>query len=333
MKILLAGRPEGGLIRGGAEIQLETTRDLLRASGHEATVLSPEVREWGDAVHFFGLSDSFWSLASLCLERGVPYVVSSIWYEPGSPTQLKTLRLRRRLEGRYPKKCAKLLRGAARILIPSPEVAGRLSVFFDAEPGKCTVVPSGAIDPTFFAADPDFARSHFGIEGRYVLCVGNFLERKNQLRIVQALKGSGVAVVFAGGDSDRPYFDRCVQESKGGEFRFLGKVPHDGGLLASLVKGCSAFAMPSLLEDFLIAGVEAGSLGKPMVLSTGWNAHEVYGNHALLADPRNLHEIRSMTLKALDMGDSDERAQWFRERYSQDAFLAKTLDAYGDALK
>lgn len=333
MRVLLVGRAEGGLIRGGAEIQLDTTRNLLSRAGHDAVILSPEVEEWGDLVHFFGLNESYWSLASLCQEKGTPYVVSSIWYEPGPAIRLRSLQLQRRIEGRFPRKSAKLLRGAARILIPSPEVAWRLATFFGADPARCAVVPSGAIDPTFINADEHAARQLFGLEGRYAVCVGNFLERKNQLGVIRALKGMNLPVVFAGGDSDREYHAKCVEDARGEPFRFLGKVPHDGGVLASLVKGASVCVMPSRLEDFLIAGVEAGSVGKPLVLGSTWNAQEIYGSHAFYAHPADIDGIRAMTVAALASGDSAERAEWFCKKYSEEAFLQRTLDAYRSALE
>lgn len=333
MKVLLVGRYEGGLIRGGAEVQLELTKDLLTAAGHEVAVVSPEVQEWGDIVHFFGTSDYFWSLANLCQEKGKPYVVSSIWYEGGSGRDVWFTRKKKELEGRYPRKSRKLLQGAAKILVPSEDVKWRLESFFDINRERCEVVPSGAIDNTFYDADPMIARELFGLEERYAVCVGNFLERKNQLNLIRAMKGVGLQIVFAGGASDQSYYDKCVGEAKGGKFRFLGKVGHEGGVLASLVAGSVVFCMASRLEDFLIAGVEAGSLGKPLVLGSGWNGPEIYEEHAAFVDPNDIDGIRAMVVVSSAMGDSDEKADWFRTRYSEDAFLRRTLEIYESVLE
>ncbi|MFM9872739.1 MAG: glycosyltransferase [Fimbriimonadaceae bacterium] len=331
--MLLVGRYEGGLIRGGAEVQLELTRDLLRSAGHDAVIVSPEVQEWGDIVHFFGTSDYFWSLASLCLEKGVPYVVSSIWYEGGSRRDVWMARKKRELEMRYPRKSRKLLKGAERILVPSEDIKWRLASFFDTDQAKCEVVPSGAIDSSFYDARPEIARQLFGLEDRYAVCVGNFLERKNQLNLIRALKGVGLQVVFAGGPSDQAYYDKCVAEASGGNFRFLGNVGHEGGVLASLVAGSVAFYMPSRLEDFLISGVEAGALGKPILLGSGWNGPEIYGEHASFVDPDDIDGIRAMAVVTSAIGDSEEKAEWFRERYSREALLERTLEIYGMALE
>jgi glycosyltransferase involved in cell wall biosynthesis len=333
MRVLLVGRYEGGLIRGGAEVQLELTRDLLRAAGHEVEVVSPEVQDWGDLVHFFGIYEYFWSLAGLCQEKKVPYVVSSIWYEGGSRRDVWVARKKRELEMRYPRKSRKYLRGASRILVPSDDVKWRLESFFDIDSARCDVVPSGAINGSFFNADFLVARQLFGLDERYAVCVGNFLERKNQLNLIRAMKGVGLQVVFAGSPSDQVYYDKCVAEAKGGNFRFLGKVEHDRGVLASLVAGSVAFLMPSRLEDFLIAGVETGALGKPIVLGSGWNGPEIYGEHALFADPDDIDEIRAMSVLAFAIGDSEEKADWFRARYSEEAFLERTLEVYRKALE
>jgi glycosyltransferase involved in cell wall biosynthesis len=305
---------------------MELTRDLLRSAGHEAIVLSPEVQEFGDIVHFFGSNDAYWGLAQLCLERRIPYVVSAIWYVGGSRLGLALDRSRRMVGGNYPRKARKLLTYAQRVLVPSPELIWRLETYFGVEPDRCDVVPSGAISPEYLmgSASADGGK----LPDDFVVCVGNWLERKNQLGLIMAMKGSGKSVLFAGGFSDQPYLDRCRAEIGGDqEFIILGPVSHRE--LGRLVGLSRVFAVPSRLEDFMIAGVEAGALGKPLVLSSSWNAGEVYGSWAALPDPRSSAEIRAAVDTAWSLGGRVEgQAEWFLERYSEDAFLSRTLDSY-----
>lgn len=335
MKIHLVGRYDGGLIHGGAEVQLETTKRLLSDAGNTVKVLSPEVQDWPDLFHFFGSNDYYWSLAQLCLEKRIPYVVSAIWYVPGNPTELKIKRTKATIEQRYPRKSRKLLQNANRILIPSQDIAQRLKTYFDVNPESCWVVPSGTCTSDFGFNQEEAMRGKYNINGEYILAVGNFLDRKNQLNLIRAVQSTQYQIVFAGGPSDQPYYNMCRElaqevDPKLERIKFLGEVPHED--LGGLIRAAKIFALPSLLEDFLIAGVEAGALGKPLVLSNSWNAHEIYGEYAELPDPNLPKQILKSIEIALQKSDNPAQAAWFLERYSEKALLTRYEEIYSSIL-
>ncbi|ARU41541.1 hypothetical protein CCB80_10490 [Armatimonadetes bacterium Uphvl-Ar1] len=335
MKIHLVGRYDGGLIHGGAEVQLETTKRLLVQSGHDVKVLSPEVKDWPDLFHFFGSNDYYWSLAQLCLEKHIPYVVSAIWYVPGNPTELKIKRTKATIEQRYPRKTRKLLQNANRVLIPSQDIAQRLKTYFDVDPPKCRVVPSGTCTSDFGFNQEEAMRRKYNINGEFILAVGNFLDRKNQLNLIRAVQNTQHQIVFAGGPSDQPYYNMCRElaqevDPKSERFKFLGEVPHQD--LGGLLRASKLFALPSLLEDFLIAGVEAGALGKPLVLSNSWNANEIYGEYAELPDPNLPKQILKSIETAWQKSDNPAQAAWFLERYSERALLTRYEEIYSSIL-
>lgn len=315
MRVTLVGRYYGGIIEGGAEIQMAQVANMLGDLGHDAKILHPEEKELGNVVHFFGAMDYFWNLAEICLEKKIPYIVSPIWYRGGSLASIKKWRFLRTLEGRFSKKTKYLLKNAAKIVVPSPDVIGRIHVAFDAPKENCVCIPSGAVSEQFLSD----ANQPSSQSGNYILCVANFLDRKNQLGLIEAVKGTGKRLIFAGGASDANYFEQC-RKAAGSDpnIIFLGTLGRSE--LPSLVKNARVFCVPSFVDDFLIAGVEAGCLGVPLVLSNEWNAKEIYGDWAAHPNPRIPQEIESAIEAAWQKPHPvPGQAEWFLERYSESA--------------
>ncbi|QYK53251.1 MAG: glycosyltransferase family 4 protein [Fimbriimonadaceae bacterium] len=315
MRVTLVGRYYGGIIEGGAEIQMAQVKKMLGDLGHDAKILRPEEKDLGDIVHFFGAMDYFWNLAEICIERKVPYIVSPIWYRGGSLASIKKWRFLRTLEGRFSKKTKHLLKNAAKIVVPSPDVIGRIHVAFDAPKEKCVCIPSGAVSEQFL----NDALSPTQQSGDYILCVANFLDRKNQLGLIEAMKGSGKRLVFAGGVSDSNYYQQCQKAAESDpNIVFLGAVGRS--VLPSLVKNARVFCVPSFVDDFLIAGVEAGCLGVPLVLSNEWNAQEIYDKWAAYPNPKAPVEIKDAIESAWQKPNPvPGQTEWFLERYSEHA--------------
>jgi len=328
MRVLLVGRYYGGIIEGGAEVQMTQVAKMLRDLGHEASILHPQEKQLGDIVHFFGAMDYFWNLAEICIEKKIPYIVSPIWYRGGSLASIRKWRFLRTIEGRFSKKTKYLLENASKIVVPSPDVIGRLQVAFDANPAKCICIPSGAVDEQFLN-DANLPSQQ---SEDYILCVANFLDRKNQLGLIEAMRGSGKRVLFAGGASDASYLLKC-REATGGDskFEFIGAVSRTE--LPRLLKNARVFCVPSFVDDFLIAGVEAGCLGVPLVLSNEWNAKEIYGDWASYPYPRLPSEIKVAVDAAWEQPNPVPRqVDWFLERYSESAVREQYRSLYGQII-
>lgn len=328
LRVLLVGRYYGGLIEGGAEIQMAQVAKMLSDLGHEAVILGPEEKQFGDVVHFFGAMDYFWNLAEICIEKRVPYIVSPIWYRGGSLGSIKRWRILRTLEGRFSKSTKRLLGGAQKIVVPSADVVKRIEIAFDADPNKCIEIPSGSVSEQFLNDANKPIDPSYQIEGDYIICVANFLDRKNQLGLIKALRGSGKQLVFAGGESDANYLGECKRAAEGDPLiKFLGPVSRTD--LPSLVKNAKVFCVPSHIDDFLIAGVEAGCLGVPLVLSSSWNAEEIYGKWAAYPFVRVPSEIRVAIDAQWDQPNPvPGQEEWFLERYSESAVREKYRQLY-----
>src|SRR5205823_13676546 len=114
MQVQLVTRHDGGLFAGGAEVQVAGTLQHLQERGVSAEIFTSVTSQLGDILHFFGPYSYFWDLAQYARERNVPFVASSIWFNPDSITALRIKRIRRSLFNRQTiRPVANLFRNAA----------------------------------------------------------------------------------------------------------------------------------------------------------------------------------------------------------------------------
>jgi glycosyltransferase involved in cell wall biosynthesis len=165
-------------------------------------------------------------------------------------------------------------------------------------------VPEDRIRVTHEAADPRFrpienpdglaaARRRHGLEGPYLLSVGNLQPRKNLgvlLEAFRAVRHEGrlphrlvvVGQPGRGGGAVRAAACRFGLER---DIVFTGYVPGDE--LAALYAGAALFAYPALYEGFGLPPLEAMACGAPVLASNTGALPEVLGDAAWLLDPRD----------------------------------------------
>ncbi len=154
----------------------------------------------------------------------------------------------------------------------------------------------------------DAVRAKYGLDGRYVLYVGNVEPRKNLLRLVDAFERAGApdatlaiagSLAWLSGE-----IERRVGEYRGpGAVRLLGYVDDDD--LPALYSAAEAFAYVSLWEGFGLPVIEAMACGAPVVASRIPAHEEVAAEAARLADPLSVDDIAASLSSLLD--DSTER--------------------------
>lgn len=328
MRVTFVARLDAGLFYGGGELQLLRTRQALEALGVEVNVHAPFDREMGEVVHFFGPFAYFWEIAEVCLERKIPYVWSPIYLAGRRGIQLSAHALRRRLTDRRElRSLRRLARGSAATLLLSSEEDRRLTTFLG-EPPLCPHrVPNG-IEPRFFEATPELFRERTGIEGPFVLHTGRFEPRKNQLRLIHALRDSSLSLVLIGLKGSADYEAACRREA-GPNVHFLDPIPHDDPLLPSAYAAARVFCLPSGDEILSLSGLEAGAAGCAIVLGRGWGAEEHFGPWARLVEVESVASIRQAVLEAWDTPREVARQQeYFRSGYSWQAVAAQIDEIY-----
>ncbi|MBU0755207.1 MAG: glycosyltransferase family 4 protein, partial [Planctomycetes bacterium] len=148
-----------------------------------------------------------------------------------------------------------------------------------------TVIPN-AIDTTFFKPEP-------GPKGKIILMVSRLLPRKGFQYVLEALAGmeTDFKAVIVG---DGPYADtlKNLAAARGLNVRFTGWIEKDSQELKNLYDEASIFALPSDIENFPIALVEAMASGMAVLTSDAGGCPEVVGDAALVVPPRNVDRIR-----------------------------------------
>lgn len=309
---------------GGLEIQAHRSAGELRRIGWEVEFLSPETRDLGDLVHFFGTYDSYWDVVLRVRERCVPYVISPVFLPPTFGWKLGPRGLRKKIFDRTShRNQRKTLENAARIIVLSQMEASALRRFYGEVGSNLQMVPNG-VEERFFDADPEPFRQYTGVAGPFALCTGRVEKRKNQLALARAARQAGVSCLFIGSEQDAEYVAACKQAG-GSNVRFLGEMASDSILLPSAYAACSVFALVSHTEVLSLSALEAACSGASLVLSDGWGAKEHFNEHAQYVSSNDVGGIAAALGLAIERGRSQDRAQQFATEYCWSA-VASNLD-------
>lgn len=325
-------RHDGGLVGGGGEVQALETAARLRKRGLEVDILTPFTDKTGDVAHFMGCLDYFADTATILKSRGVPVATSTIWHRPRPLGRVKLDAHLKRLGGTFPRSARRLFRESDVLFTPTQAVEERLEAFFGLDRSKMFRVPNAGVSEKFAEARPEAFREAFDIEDDFVLHVGMLTHRKNQLGVIRALKGTGKRMVFLGRTMQDDYAEQCRKEA-GDQAIFLDPLPYDSPLIGSAYAAARVVCIPSHLEDFLIAGMEAAIAGAKLVLSRNWYPQELYGDHALYPDANNPGEIRQAIEKAWGVPtDRAGQQKWFLDRYTWDVVAKRLIEGYDLAI-
>jgi alpha-1,3-rhamnosyl/mannosyltransferase len=236
-------------------------------------------------------------------------------------------------------------RMATRLITDSKHSRNEIVRYLHADPAKIEVIYP-AVDP-FFESPADSeqiisARSKFGIDGDYILCVGIYKLRKNHaelLKAFQLLLKSGIPsqLVIAGPMAEGESILRALARKLGiaQHVIFTGFV-NDADLRA-LYSGARVYVCPSLYEGFGFTVLEAMACGTPVVCSSSTSLPEVAGKAALYFDPHKPEEMATQLLRALSDDAvraaliSDGRSNLLRFNWAETA--RQTLAVYHQALQ
>ena len=299
MRVTFLVPHHGGLYFGGAEVQALRTAEWLQKMGVQVEWLLPFTRQLGQILHAFGCYPHYHLIFKYAGIHEVPIVLSPIFYRDIS-SFWKRLRyllyLKTPLRSRSLRKIATLIRKANRVLPNTHAEAQQIQELFRVPNSKIRVVPNG-VDLRFADADPRLFKEYVGIKEPFVLCVGRIEPRKNQERLIRALKGTGLRLILIGDPASKEYYERC-RSLADDKVAFVPSIPHDDPLLASAYAACRVFALPSLLETPGIAALEAGVAGARIVITRYGGPQEYFGEFAHYVEPRSIESIRRAIMSA-----------------------------------
>lgn len=229
----------------------------------------------------------------------------------------------------------KAVKGASRIIVPTFFVRKELLKTYTVPPARVTYIYEG-VDAHLRARSAKAPRVAIGnlLKKKFVLYVGNAYPHKN-LAIFKSVftKLPNLVVVMV--IPRNVFMERLRRffepEIKVGQVVLLNHLSDSE--LAFLYRRAWAFVFPSLSEGFGLPGLEAMSLGTPLVASDIPVFHEVYREIPFYFDPKNPDEL-VVGLKKVSKLSPPERQRWAKRakelvrHYSWTTLARKTLEVY-----
>ena len=137
-----------------------------------------------------------------------------------------------------------------------------------------------------------YTRQQFALPAEYLLYVGTIEERKNLLKIVQAMDRGNIDFPLVVVGRKTAYFNQVKSyiEKRGmSNIHFLDHVQVSD--LPAIYQGSQGFIYPSSYEGFGIPILEALNSGVPVITSSGGCLEETAGKGGLLINPNDQEEM------------------------------------------
>jgi glycosyltransferase involved in cell wall biosynthesis/2-polyprenyl-3-methyl-5-hydroxy-6-metoxy-1,4-benzoquinol methylase len=288
---------------GGGVLHVDKTQEALAALGIEVDQtfdLEPDLAAY-DVVHLFNTPKTSDLLVQCANAQRYcrPLVLSSIyWDEPRLFECMaadQAIPLPAKLDRALLSQLYAAALGEADVVLTASEMeAGWLTRDFGLTGDRQRVVPLGA-DPMFARADGGEFRTRHGLSD-FVLCAAVLGRSKNQLRLIEALRGLDTPLVLAYTHAEAEYERRC-RDAAGDNVMFIGAL--DQSDLASAYAAAKVHALVSCYEPTGLATLEAGLAGCNLVCTAHSPIAEYVGNRAWYADPLDLASIRRAVELAL----------------------------------
>ncbi len=283
MKALFATYPMAFHTPGGGEVQLLAYRDHLQRMGVDVTLFDP----WNprfqdhDVVHFFSCLGGSVHFCNFVRNLGKPLVISSsLWITEDTKHLYPIDEIRHQLS-------------LADVVVTNSQMeSDTLSAVLGLDPARFQWVYNGVDEVFSVRPSPDLVRQAFGVNGPFVLNVGNIEPRKNQLQLARAMQQHpDLELILIGHVRDKGYFDQVMAALPAGRTRYLGPLDHHAELLRSAYQACEVFCLPSTLETPGLAALEAAVQGCRLALTRVGSTVEYFGEEAIYVEPDDVSTI------------------------------------------
>jgi glycosyltransferase involved in cell wall biosynthesis len=325
---------------GGGENQLVQTGRHLEGIGIPVRLFSAwtDRLETARLLHLFGMSREGLELARVAKARGLPVVLSPIyWYEPLALAALEPNLVRqlaslavwglRLVAPRIPSWRRELLTLADLVLPNSLSEATQLIRLFGVAPERVRAVPNGVLS-TIASASPKLFQERWGVDP-FVLTVGRIEPRKNTMALIRAIRPLGLPLVVIG--EAHPAFPRYARDCRragGDQVVWLGQLDHHDPLLASAYAAARVFSLPSWFETPGLAALEAALAGAPVVITPYGSTRDYFGDLVEYARPNHTAEIGRAVAKCWKEGADPQLARRIATHYLWPNVAQITAEAY-----
>lgn len=287
-----------------------------------------------DIIHIFKINLDTYSLVHYCRKKNIRVVASSV------------IALEKKYSiyfGLFVSKFFKIKTGYwfVKSILESVDVvvaqtileANFIEKVYSINLNKIKIIPNG-ININFDENNKSLQLKGVDLGKPYVLQVGRFDKNKNQLNVIKALNGSGIQVIFVGGEyfDEKQYFCEC-KELADSNFIFLDWIKSDDPLLQSLYLNAKVVVLPSHKEIFGNSLFEGGAAGANLVVTDvlpieSWKIEK----YCTKLNPNNINSIKAAILKAYHADKDNTQSDFFKENFSWDASTNSYLDIYKSLL-
>jgi len=228
----------------------------------------------------------------------------------------------------YLEACTQVLESVDGLILSSREELKEIEVFFKPrQTPPSTSIPLGIETKKLDLVDFTF-HNKTGLKD-YILCVGRVEDLKNQLRIIEAMKGEILPLVFIGYENKhhqlylRKFRKLVMQSANIHWFHNLTRME-----TLSAMKTARVHVLASMIETTGLANLEAGYLGANVVSTKNGFPQSVFKGFASYCDPTDPSSIRNAILKAYSRTDQQRLKEYIVENYTQAACALKHLSFY-----
>ncbi len=354
MKVLMQTRAGNIKIKpGGDLIQAEKTKEYLKKIGIKTDISSDDNINLDkyNLVHIFNTIDAqdCYRFLKNAQEQKKPIAFSTIYWnmnEFAIGTSTGKLDKIRRLFGKrvanavlniknkfsLDRKLRRFVLGNSDILLPNSQSEKEVLIKdFNLSPQKLFKIVPNAVDDRFLQdieiKENDFIKK-YGISD-FILCVGRIENRKNQVKLLEALKNISVPIVFVGQPKDiQPdYYRKCQKLAKKCfKVIFVGSISHEQ--LPSVYAAAKVHVLPSWYETPGLTSLEAAACGCNIVTTDRGGTKEYFKDMAWYCDPNNINSIKKAVQKALKAPKTDKLKKHIKDNFTWSKAAEATLKAY-----
>jgi hypothetical protein len=320
---------------GGGETQLRKTKEALERLGVQVELFDiwNSKRDY-DIIHIFGSTYQLSDFVVTAKRLGMRVVVSSIAYTNKPSWKWK---IWRKIDYFMPVPTVytyrKRIYEAADVLVSGSRAeANQFHSYFAVPLDKIKIIYNGA-DRKFAEVSPEFFVKKYNVRD-FVLMVSRISNHKGQLRLIEALEGQEIDLVFIGQmDPDDPsYFKQFLKVCESRPWiHYLGPI-YVQDLLASAYAASKAHALPSFSECSGLVSLEAGLAGTNVVISKDPTTYEYLGDEAFYCDPKSILSIRKAVLEAYNAPRNERLKERLLAGFTWDVIAQQILSVYKEIL-
>lgn len=289
--------------RGGVEEQMENTILYLKKNGVEVVYYDydPQTIINSDIVHFFKSLYWYWPIAEFCVKIGKPYVITPVFYISDFYNRIQYRIISQfKIRGLFKVACILNLWNNAVCLFPNTSAEEKQILSYTNHHRSNIVL--NCVSDNFFDAKIDLGQEYIrslGLQANeYLLNIARIEKRKNQLRLVKAMKEIGMKLVLVGPIGDKKYFSEVMKFKNA---VYLGEI-WDPSEKITLIKYSRLFVLPSLLETPGISALEAKYYKKNILLTKIGVGEEYFKDYQGIryVNPLSVRNIKQNLFYLLD---------------------------------